>query len=270
MDRVAVFVDAGYLFAQGSAALLGSKCPREHLTLDAAALVDRLRDFATTRSGIPLLRIYWYDGARGSTLAPDHARLADTPDVKLRLGVLNTAGQQKGVDAMIVTDLIELARNHAIADAVLLSGDEDVRIGVQIAQSYGIRVHLLGIAPARGSQSAFLMREADTTDEWDAAMVATFLSARSDRMLSATPDPATHTGVISGSSPLAQAIEAFWRDLDEPSRAVIRSQIASGTGGLPGEVDRRLLPHCRDAIRRELDTEEKRFARRRLRDLADS
>jgi uncharacterized LabA/DUF88 family protein len=34
---------------------------------------------------------------------------------------------------LIGTDLIELARNHAISDAVLLSGDEDLRIGVQIA-----------------------------------------------------------------------------------------------------------------------------------------
>ena len=46
-------------------------------------------------------------------------------------------GRQKGVDSLIVTDLIELARNHAISDAVLLAGDEELRIGVQIAQSLG-------------------------------------------------------------------------------------------------------------------------------------
>jgi len=34
MDRVAVFVDAGYLFAQGSVLLAGKKLPRSELVLD--------------------------------------------------------------------------------------------------------------------------------------------------------------------------------------------------------------------------------------------
>ena len=55
-------------------------------------------------------------------------------NVKLRLGQLNSAGQQKGVDSLIVTDLMELARNKAISDAVVVTGDEDIRIAVQIAQ----------------------------------------------------------------------------------------------------------------------------------------
>jgi uncharacterized LabA/DUF88 family protein len=55
------------------------------------------------------------------------------PDVKIRLGYINGAGQQKGVDSLIVTDLIELARNQAISDAYLVSGDGDLRVAVQIA-----------------------------------------------------------------------------------------------------------------------------------------
>lgn len=268
MDRVAVFVDAGYLFAQGSVALLGSKCPRELLALDAVSAIARLRDFATACTGIPLLRIYWYDGARGSTLAADHARLADAPDVKLRLGILNVAGQQKGVDAMIVTDLIELARNRAIADAVLLSGDEDVRIGVQIAQSYGIRVHLLGIVPARGSQSPSLMREADTTAEWDATAVASFLSVRQDQQPPSSPQPSSLAGPSTLDPVLTGAVDAFWSDLDTVNRGVVRGHVSAAASGLPAEVDRRLLPRCRDAIGRDLDAGEKRQVRNRLRDLA--
>lgn len=45
----------------------------------------------------------------------------------------------------------------------------DLRVGVQQAQEYGVRVHLLDIKPARGSQSIFLLQEADTIHEWDAA-----------------------------------------------------------------------------------------------------
>jgi hypothetical protein len=70
MDRVAVFVDAGRLFAQGSAALLGSKFTRELLALDAPMLVARLRDFATARIAIPLLRISWYDSIRQDATRP--------------------------------------------------------------------------------------------------------------------------------------------------------------------------------------------------------
>src|SRR5580704_9640346 len=58
--------------------------------------------------------------------------------------------------------MIALARNRAISDAVLVSGDEDLRVGVQQAQEFGVRVHLVGIKPSRGSQSLFLLQEADT------------------------------------------------------------------------------------------------------------
>ena len=76
------------------------------------------------------LRVYWYDGVigyKGPTL--QQTDLAHLDNVKLRLGFVNSFGEQKGVDSLIVTDLIELVRNHAISDAVLLSGDEDIRIG---------------------------------------------------------------------------------------------------------------------------------------------
>jgi len=88
--------------------------------------------------------------------------------------------QFQGVDSLIVTNLIELARQKAIYDAVLLSGDEDVRVGVQIAQNYGVKVHLIGIAPARGSQSHQLMQEADTTCDWGEDVVRRFLSVRAE------------------------------------------------------------------------------------------
>lgn len=44
MDRVAVFVDAGYLFAQGTQELLGEKVRRKEVRPDAAVVIDRLRE----------------------------------------------------------------------------------------------------------------------------------------------------------------------------------------------------------------------------------
>ena len=62
MDRIAVFVDAGYLFAQGSVELHGERLTRGELRLDHEAVVTKLQAFAERVSGLPLLRIYWYDG----------------------------------------------------------------------------------------------------------------------------------------------------------------------------------------------------------------
>ena len=59
MDRVAVFVDAGYLFAQGSVALAGQKLPRGRLLMDHEKAIDALADFATRVSGVDLLLVYW-------------------------------------------------------------------------------------------------------------------------------------------------------------------------------------------------------------------
>lgn len=176
--RIAVFVDAGYLYAQGSIAITKAKKPkpREELDLDVQKLLVKLKEL--TKELAPnkgLLRIYWYDGALPGRLNESQIKLAMTDDVKLRLGRLHEDGQQKGVDSLIVTDLIELARNRSITDALLISGDEDVRVGVEIAQTHGIRVHLLGIHPANESQSETLRREADTRRVWDADNVRAFL-----------------------------------------------------------------------------------------------
>lgn len=181
MSRVAIFVDAGYLFARSSVVLTGVAVSRTSIDLHQSATISKLRATATvTAAGASLLRIYWYDGMLPEGPSAQQRALAYADNVKLRLGVVNTFGQQKGVDSLIVTDLVELARNHAISDAVLLSGDEDMRIGVQIAQSYGVRVHLIGIGAGQESQSRTLMQEADTRTEWSKDDVNDILMLRPD------------------------------------------------------------------------------------------
>lgn len=93
----------------------------------------------------------------------------------MRLGFINSLRQQKGVDSLIVTDMVTLAQNKAIVWCVLLAGDEDPRVGVQLTQEQGVRVHLLGIRPAKESQSNLLRQEADTTHEWNASDIKPFL-----------------------------------------------------------------------------------------------
>jgi hypothetical protein len=118
MDRVAVFVDAGYVFAQGSMPLAGRKLPRADAGLRHDDAIKAFGDFAVKVSGTPLLRVYWYDGTSTGPTA-QHLTLAHLQDVKVRLGFVNSVCEQKGVDSPIVTDMIALARNRAISDAVL-------------------------------------------------------------------------------------------------------------------------------------------------------
>lgn len=59
MRRSAVFVDAGYLFAQGSVLLTGTRQSRETITLDISKVVQALREVAKAQCDLPLLRIYW-------------------------------------------------------------------------------------------------------------------------------------------------------------------------------------------------------------------
>lgn len=187
MDRTAVFVDAGYLFAQGSVALSGKKLPRGGLEFDAQQTAKFLEELASKISGLPLLRIYWYDGTSTGPTA-QHLSLAHLAGIKVRLGFVNSFGEQKGVDSLIVTDMISLARNRAMTDAILLSGDEDLRVGVQQAQEYGVRVHLVGIKPSRGSQSLFLLQEADSTCELIDSDLAPFLSLKPTAEKEAEPE----------------------------------------------------------------------------------
>jgi hypothetical protein len=265
MDRVAVFVDAGYLFAQGSALLSGQKRQRGDTTLDAAGVVASLKDFAEGTAGLPLLRIYWYDGTSvGPTV--QHVTIAHMPTVKLRLGFVNSVGEQKGVDSLIITDMISLARNGAMADAVLLSGDEDLRVGVQQAQEFGVRVHLLGIKPSRGSQSLFLLQEADSCHEWGEDEVKRFLAYTPRETVAALSTIRPKTPAQSPSVPAPSydhvAAEAAGEVPLESLTAVVSS--FRSTTQIPREFDSRLLARARNVVGRDLDPREKKDLRTRF------
>jgi uncharacterized LabA/DUF88 family protein len=176
LDRTAIFVDAGYVFASGSKLVAADRLTRSQLRLDHEVLIALLVGLAAELTQLPLLRIYWYDGASG-TANPAQLALSYRPNVKLRLGIVTERGQE-GVDELIVSDLVTLARNRAITDALLLSGDDDIRPAVEEAQALGVRVHLLGIPKARENQAAALVQAADGTRELSEAEVRSFLSKR--------------------------------------------------------------------------------------------
>jgi len=266
-------VDAGYVFAQGSVSLSGSKTPRTQLKLDATEIIAQLKNLALAKSaGVPLLRIYWYDGA-GSRPTTEHLVLANTENVKLRLGTINSAGEQKEVDSLLITDLIDLARNQSICDATVVTGDTDVRIAVQMAQTFGVRVHLIGLEPSRASQSQSLRQEADTVHEIARADVAKFLevltpappkpAAASAPAAVAVAVPKASTSQVVPVKTLGQVIdEAIQQTLAPPYSDISDLKAAlAATSGVPMEYDRRLLGTCRTLLQRDLTGDERREMR---------
>ena len=153
--------------------------------------------------------------------------------------------------------LIDLARNNAISDALLMSGDEDVRIGVEISQGLGVRVHLLGIVPSRGSQSKQLLLAADTTTEWDKETVSKFLEVTSepkfepgDIRRASAPASSKVNGEIKGL--LADLVAEIVFGIDDAQIARLNEHF-SHSSNVPPEYDRPLLARARGYARPGLD-----------------
>ncbi|MFF7953975.1 NYN domain-containing protein [Streptomyces griseorubiginosus] len=181
MDRCIVLVDAGYLLG-AAATLLTGDAARSRLSVDHAGLIQQIRERAQTETGQPLLRIYWFDGAPDRVPQPEHRRLRVMPRVTVRLGLLTRVDgrvQQKGVDAQMHAQLIELARHKAASDIALITGDGDLLPGVMAAKEHGVAMHLWAVQAADGAynQSEDLVAEADERHLLDHAWLTRAITA---------------------------------------------------------------------------------------------
>lgn len=172
MDRCAVLVDAGYVLAAAANVVSGDP-GRPGIEVDYPGLVTALTERAAAETGLPVLRVYWYDAAPATGPTRDQRLLRVLDGVKLRLGKLvrrdDGKFEQKGVDTFLHADLTGLARKRAVADVVLVSGDEDLLHAVEEAQEYGTRIHLWGAA-SDYNQSLELIAAVDKSmtlsEEW--------------------------------------------------------------------------------------------------------
>jgi hypothetical protein len=176
-SRHAILVDVGYLYAAVGLLVLGTTS-RRAFRVAADGFITALIERAAKRVPGELLRMYWYDAARDRVPTVEQRQIAALPHVKVRLGNLNAAGQQKGVDAQVRQDLEVLARHRAVSDVVLIAGDEDMVSAVEAAQAFGVRVHVWGVEPPYGvNQAERLVWEADTVDELDAESARPYVTA---------------------------------------------------------------------------------------------
>ena len=160
MDRCALFVDASYVLADGAMAVHGTR-RGDSVSWDYEGLLQLLSSLARERSGLPLLRCYWYETSADGRRSADHDALADLPGIKLRVTKLRP-GRRDGVESEIQRDLTTLARNNAISDALVLSAEEDLAQVISDVQDQGLRVTLVHITvDGNWTISRALRQEAD-------------------------------------------------------------------------------------------------------------
>ncbi|MFC5146236.1 NYN domain-containing protein [Streptomyces aureoversilis] len=236
----AIFVDAGYVYAAAGRLVAGTE-DRRSFDLDAEGLIEAFIDRARTIfPDSRLLRVYWYDGARRRIHTTEQQRIAELPDVKVRLGNLNANNQQKGVDSLIRTDLESLARHRAISDAALIGGDEDLVSAVEAAQGYGARVHLWGIEATGGrNQAEPLLWEVDSQRTFDLDFCKPYVTRRpagelfADAASAGRPAPGRDDVRFVGAQVAAQWLASRGRDTV--------AELLPGHPILPGAVDQELL-----------------------------
>lgn len=242
MDRCAVFVDAGHLLAEGGKLCCGTSV-RKNVQCDYTRLVEALKQFATNHCGLSILRIYWYDAAPDAVPTQEQLDVGELANVKLRLGRL-IGGRQKGVDSLIVRDLMTLARERAVTTVFLLGGDEDLREGVAAAQEMGVLVAVVGI-PTVGTanQARSLIRESDEHLVLETDFLSPFFSLRAAPPQIALPLQSPHEG--EAARLMGQRFAAEWvrrATPDEIHRLLDQAPI------LPNQLDIQLLLAAEEAL----------------------
>ncbi|MDR3034425.1 MAG: NYN domain-containing protein, partial [Kitasatospora sp.] len=170
MDRCALFVDAGYMLADGAKAVHGTSS-RDSVSWDYAGLLRFLASLSADRTGQQLLRCYWYETSADGLRTPEHDTLADLPGLTLRLGRVRP-GQRAGVEAEIHRDLITLASNRAVSDVLLVSAEEDLAQVISDVQDLGIRVMIAHIsADGNWTVSRSLRQQCDDVIQIDSTQL---------------------------------------------------------------------------------------------------
>ena len=156
--RYAVLVDAGYFYAALATRISGSSY-RGAVKVNEEQFIARLLEQVEAECGANLLRILWYDGGKDGIPDSDQRRIGNLDGVKLRMGRINTYGEQKGVDLRLGLDLVLMAVNRTVEFAYVISGDDDLTEAVEDAQQLGLRVKVLAVPQAGNDDVPFAVAQ---------------------------------------------------------------------------------------------------------------
>lgn len=280
MDRFAIMVDAGYFLRQAveivTAKASGQRNDLEFVDLPGmmAHLVQSSRALLELPDSRELLRVYWYDGIPSNGITPQQRLIMELADVNFRGGTINGARQQKGVDSLIITDLLELAANHAICDAVVITGDSDLAVGIDLSQRKGVRVGVIGLedlsAGVTHSQSFEITSRADRVGRLGAADLDPFVRHKVRGLPSVVARQGSARGAVGNDTRLLDdagrgALEQIVKDF-VAQQATVPDVVDPTTKRIEYEFDRAFIHHILvEYGNGALTTEEKNFVRLALR-----
>ena len=139
MDKIAIFIDSGYL---------------DKITLRYSLRIDYNKLISNISNGHSLFRTYYYYCAPYSSPTPtetekkmhsNHSKfihvLNNIPRLELRKGKLEKRGDeyhQKRADILLAVDLVRLSWKNQIQVAAILTGDSDFVPAIEDAKNSGI------------------------------------------------------------------------------------------------------------------------------------
>lgn len=245
-SNCALYVDAGYLLASAATRVTGTSL-RNGIHVEFQSLIQSLVDQAEQISGLPMLRVHWYDSAKDGVPDTQQERIGELPKVKLRLGRFGVDGQQKGVDLRIGLDLVAHARNGAADVFFLVSGDDDLTEAVEEAQVHGVQVVVLAVPNADDRPhgvSRHLLRAADELATLSAETVDNSVMRVEKPKVAPIPAVAPPEPAIQPIRPTPKDIAAMARrPATDPARVVAYSGSTDGGShvtpgyGAPDEYD---------------------------------
>jgi uncharacterized LabA/DUF88 family protein len=257
VDRCALFVDAGYVLADGAMAVHGTR-RGESVSWDYEGLVQLLSSLARERSGLPLLRCYWYETTVDGRRTADQDALADVPGVKLRVAKIRP-GRREGVESEIHRDLTTLARNNAISDALVVSAEEDLAQVIADVQDLGMRVTLVHIAvDGNWTISRALRQESDDIIEIGGDHLRPYV----ELIAGAEPAHPDEDGDLAAARPLANGHSAAAASYQQvPAGSGHHAPPAIYTAPVVAEYQRPALQLPRAAVREAREPRDGRDAR---------
>lgn len=242
MDRCALFVDAGYALVDGAMAVHGTR-RRDSVSWDHAGLLKLLAGLARDRTGLPVLRCYWYETAAEGRRTAEHDALAEMPGLKLRL-VNALPGRREGIESQLRRDLVTLAKSGAISDAFIASANEHIAEIVAEVQDLGLRVVILHIASDSGWTIPLPLRqECDDIVEVSGVHLRSYVdlirgaepAGTDQRYKSAQVGAVTHHGLPAAALPAPSAVYQV-HDASEQRQ----DSLGYGGTGSPGQAEPRI------------------------------
>ncbi len=248
--------------------------------IDPIAFRSSLLSYIQGRWQMRMLRAYWYSspGINGDNGYLNEA-ISFLDNFKVRLGSVGYVDtvdggglRQKGVDGLLIVDMIQLAQNRSVTDMLLIAGDADFVPAVELVQSLGVHVHLVCPEDINGSLARNLKSEVDTLVYWKRPFIETFFTENSKvesaRIISLPEKSPSEQEAV---SPPLDEEDLFIRSVAAEFCSALNAEEVDSICGenIPPALDRDLLfIASRHAGRSDLPSHIKKSIRREARRIA--